>query len=301
MRISVWLTTYNSERYIAAAIDSVLAQTRPASEIVICDDGSSDGTRELLTAYANRHPGLFRIEFNERNLGITPNKTKVAGLCTGDLVTWLDADDRFLPRKLELESDALLTHSDAGFAFSNVRLVDSDGTPLSEWDFSRAFGAGGPVPRDTLVGALLRPSRFTAHLRNELVHRCLIPTPAFDPRIRLWQDWDARVSLAIEHPGIYVPETLQEYRRTDESCSVTHTVASLEDMVYAAEKFHDTIAALPPDAATKSRWDFVQISLQKYRELGQVSRRDAARARRALARLAFRHPRIFAHFYFRPS
>jgi glycosyltransferase involved in cell wall biosynthesis len=90
--VSVGIPVYNGERYIAAALDSVLAQDYPHVEIVISDNASTDRTRAICKQYARRDPRI-RYRRNQQNLGASANFKKVAKLARGEYFTWLAADD----------------------------------------------------------------------------------------------------------------------------------------------------------------------------------------------------------------
>jgi glycosyltransferase involved in cell wall biosynthesis len=99
--ISVIITSYNYERYVGGAIDSVLAQTRPADEIIVIDDGSTDRSRERLESYGDRVQAIF-----QQNQGIKAISNTGYRLSTGSIVLYLDADDLLYPRALELVEQA---------------------------------------------------------------------------------------------------------------------------------------------------------------------------------------------------
>jgi glycosyltransferase involved in cell wall biosynthesis len=115
--ISVAMATYNGEKYLREQIDSILCQTLPPDEIVICDDCSFDATQNIISAYQSRFPWLIRVVFNEKNLGYIKNFEKALKLCSGDIIALSDQDDVWLPNKLEILSkniaQNLLIHSDA--------------------------------------------------------------------------------------------------------------------------------------------------------------------------------------------
>jgi glycosyltransferase involved in cell wall biosynthesis len=99
-RVSIGLPVYNGERFLAQAIESVLAQTFSDFELVICDNASTDGTRDIAEAYAARderifyHPGL-------QNQGAARNYNRAFSLSHGEYFKWLAADDMIEPRYLE--------------------------------------------------------------------------------------------------------------------------------------------------------------------------------------------------------
>lgn len=112
MTTSVALCSYNGGKYIAEQLDSILQQTVPVDEIVVCDDGSSDGTRGILEGYRNRHPGIFSLHYNDENLGYIKNFEKAINLCTGDLIFLSDQDDIWLPEKVARVKQAAKANPD---------------------------------------------------------------------------------------------------------------------------------------------------------------------------------------------
>lgn len=68
MKVSVALCTYNGEKYIVEQLDSILNQTKPVDEIVICDDISTDETQNIINQYCNKFPNIIKFHINETNL-----------------------------------------------------------------------------------------------------------------------------------------------------------------------------------------------------------------------------------------
>lgn len=101
MKISVAMCTYNGEKYLKEQIDSILIQTQKIDEIVVCDDGSTDKTIEILNSYSKNNPNLFKIHINEINLRSVKNFEKAIGLCTGDFIFLSDQDDVWVDCKVE--------------------------------------------------------------------------------------------------------------------------------------------------------------------------------------------------------
>ena len=86
MKISVALCTYNGEQFLKEQLDSILKQTQKVDEIVICDDGSTDATINILENYSANYPNIFHIYRNKVNLRSVKNFEKAITLCTGDLI-----------------------------------------------------------------------------------------------------------------------------------------------------------------------------------------------------------------------
>ncbi len=99
--VSVALATFNGERFVREQLDSIARQTVLPHELVVCDDGSTDRTVEIVRAFARESPFPVRLHENERRLGFAENFLRAARLCTGELIGFCDQDDVWLERKLE--------------------------------------------------------------------------------------------------------------------------------------------------------------------------------------------------------
>lgn len=99
-KVSVIISVYNGERYLAEAIDSVLAQTYQDFELILIDDGSTDRTKEIIQSYPT-----IRY-FYQENQGVAAARNLGVAQSRGDYLTFLDADDLWLPEKLALQIEA---------------------------------------------------------------------------------------------------------------------------------------------------------------------------------------------------
>jgi glycosyltransferase involved in cell wall biosynthesis len=115
--VSVLLTAYNRAPYIGESIESVLAQTWPDFELIVTDDGSSDGTAEIARAY-ERRDARIRVSVNERNLGQFENRRYAATLARGPYLKYHDSDDVMYPHCLATMVELLEAEPRAGFALS---------------------------------------------------------------------------------------------------------------------------------------------------------------------------------------
>ena len=129
VRISVAMCTYNGAEFLPAQLESIFGQTRPADEIIVCDDGSTDGTRSLI-------PDSVVLHENETNLGTVKNFEKAIGLCTGDVIVLSDQDDVWRRDKLQLIEDVFSRKPNVGLVFSDADVVDEQLNPLGRrmWD-----------------------------------------------------------------------------------------------------------------------------------------------------------------------
>ncbi|MFB3916261.1 MAG: glycosyltransferase family 2 protein [Terriglobales bacterium] len=115
--VSVLMTAYNREDFIADAIESVLAQTFTDWELIIVDDCSRDRTVEIARRYAAQD-GRIRVHVNERNLGDYPNRNHAATLATGEFMKYHDSDDLMYPHCLAVMVPLLTAYPQAGFALT---------------------------------------------------------------------------------------------------------------------------------------------------------------------------------------
>lgn len=125
--ISVLMLAYNHGRYIERAIESVLMQqTSFYVELVIGDDGSADGTKDICEKYQLQYPGIIKYEYNEINIGMNPNFLKTYGRCTGKYIALLEGDDEWTDvLKLQKQADVMEANNDVVICYSNAYINDS--------------------------------------------------------------------------------------------------------------------------------------------------------------------------------
>src|SRR4029077_2997439 len=120
--VSVLLTNYNYAPFLGEAIESILAQTYQNFELVICDDGSTDSSREILERYRSRDSRIKAVY--KVNGGQSLALTAAFHKSTGEILCFLDADDVFLPDKLRMVVNAFAAAPESGFAVNRMLLVD---------------------------------------------------------------------------------------------------------------------------------------------------------------------------------
>lgn len=117
--VSVLMTTYNREKYLPQAIESVLASTYPYFELLVVDDQSKDRSLEIAREYQARDPRVKSI-LNEKNLGDYPNRNKAASLAKGKYLKYVDADDMIYPFGLQVMVESMEQFPEAGFGLSSL-------------------------------------------------------------------------------------------------------------------------------------------------------------------------------------
>ncbi len=130
MKISVAFITYNHERFVAQALESVLMQEPDCEwEIVIGEDASTDGTRAIVSGYAERHPGRIRLLPPVPNLGMHRNAERTLAACNGVYVALLEGDDYWTaPDKLRKQAEYLDAHPECSLCFHEILAEYEDGS-----------------------------------------------------------------------------------------------------------------------------------------------------------------------------
>ncbi len=124
-KVSVVTPAYNAEKYIGAAIDSILAQTFSEFEFIVIDDCSTDNTWQIIQSYAAKDPRIIAIK-NEMNLGIAGNRNKGVGLAQGKYIVWQDADDISVPTRIEKQYQFMEAHPEAGIIGGFLQFFDDE-------------------------------------------------------------------------------------------------------------------------------------------------------------------------------
>jgi GT2 family glycosyltransferase len=154
------MSVYNGAKYLREAVDSVLAQTFSAFELIIVDDGSTDGTMEILGSYSDPRIRLIR---NDRNLGLAAARNRAFAAARGEFIAIHDADDASVPERLAVQVAYLDAHPEVVLLGATVLCVQTNGSLASvfpngpDFDFSRAVheiasvGAARPLYDTTLL------------------------------------------------------------------------------------------------------------------------------------------------------
>ena len=196
------VAAYQAERTLSAALDSALDQTHHAAEIVVCDDGSTDGTAALLTSYGDR----VRV-VRQANGGEAAAKNAAVAAATGDYVVVLDADDVFLPRRLEALSWLATRRADLDVLTTDA-VVEADGRAVR-----RAYHPGWVFPVEDQRSAILSRN-FVLGLAAVRRDRWL-EVGGFDEGLSRTTDWDFWLRLVLSGSQVgLVDEPLARYRLT---------------------------------------------------------------------------------------
>ena len=136
MTISVALCTFNGAKFLETQLKSILAQTTPVDEIVVCDDGSTDDTIKIITEFKNKYPALISFNRNDTPLRVIKNFEKAISLCKGDIIFLSDQDDVWKNKKVERVVEYFQNNPSYLGAFTDAELIDDSENPLNTtiWD-----------------------------------------------------------------------------------------------------------------------------------------------------------------------
>ena len=126
--VSVLMPAYNHERYVAAAVESVLSQTYPEWELIVIDDASQDGTWEVLQSFEDERLRLYRHDSNQ---GAHATLNEALGMARGEFVAIINSDDVFAPARIAACLETL-HDTDADLVGSDIVLIDAAGEPVLE-------------------------------------------------------------------------------------------------------------------------------------------------------------------------
>lgn len=206
MRISIAMATYNGAKYLQEQLDSFLYQTRQPDELVVCDDGSTDATLEILEAFREQAPFDVRIYHNESNLGYIKNFEKALSLCTGDIIFLSDQDDVWFCNKVEKMTSILAIRHDIFVLQTDMVLADENMNPTRHTQLGNIL-ALGHSPDTFLTGC------GTA-IRKEWLDLAL-PIPA---EVAAHDNWIHRLALTLGVRALH-EKPLQYYRRHGDNAS----------------------------------------------------------------------------------
>jgi len=213
--VSIGIPVRNGDRYLAHALDSILAQTYERIEVVIGDNASTDGTEAICRRYAATDPRLRYVR-HATNIGAGPNHNFVVEQCSGDYFRWATHDDVCAPELVERCVEVLDSRPEVVLVYPRTRLIDGDGNSLGDYDKNCPWGGATPAVRlENLLVA-----------RPTLLHKCypiygLMRSPVLrkTPLIAPYNSSDAVLLVEMALRGHYheIPEHLFFSRRHEDS------------------------------------------------------------------------------------
>jgi glycosyltransferase involved in cell wall biosynthesis len=224
---SVLIAAYEAEETIAEAVESALSQTEPPLEVIVCDDGSTDGTALALAGYDDRI-----VYLHKANGGGASALNAAFRASRGDYVVVLDSDDAFLPQRLEVLSGVLVARPDLDILTTDA-YIEVDGRVLR-----RVYSKGWRFDSDDQRAAILRRNFVFGHVA---VRRSRVEeAEGWDESFRITYDWDLCVRLVLAGARVgLVAAPLSRYRVGPQSLSASR-LALAGECVLVLEKTQTT-------------------------------------------------------------
>lgn len=205
--VSIHLMTFNQADFIAQTIESALNQTYPNLQIVIGDDGSSDGADQIIAAYAEAHPDKIKLVGEGVHVGIHANANRILKACDGELIAILNGDDLFAPTKIEQQVRWFEQHPDGVLCGHDTAYFEDD--PTKPYKLQSDVG---PMRAGRGAEDFLRHGVPFATV-SVMIRASAMPEYGFDPQLRTCLDWKMWVDC-LSHGGQfgYVEGVLASYR-----------------------------------------------------------------------------------------
>lgn len=293
--VSIITIFLNEERFLTEAVKSVLGQTHASWELLLCDDGSTDGSTDIARAYVDRYPDRIRYldHPGHENRGMSATRNLGLAHSRGGLIGFLDADDVWLPGKLEREVAALEENPTAGMVVGPALYWHSwtgDPQDLALDEPSRVGAAPGRVTRGAKVlSRILRGSAEALCTCGVLVRReAVTGVGGFEDRFPgLFEDQAFFAKVLLDHDVFSTAECLALYRQHSASCCAQASLAPealAERHTQYLQWLSDYARSRPRDSLFKrflarERW------LRRYGRLGEMRIRLRDRRRAACGRL----------------
>jgi len=224
LKVSVCVVAYNHGRYIGDCLASVDGQQMDADrEILVGDDCSTDHTRQIIGAYAEKHPGLVHPVFHPKNIGGTRNYQVLIGKAEGDYIAHLDGDDYWLPEKLAEQIAFLEANRNCVAVYANAIVVSDSGESVGRFN--------GVLPQQFDLNYLVRKGNFLNG--SSLVYRARCR----DPILQLQGDaldFHFHILLAGEGTLGYVNRVLAAYRRRSATSTMSTNYGFVLDLYWKA-------------------------------------------------------------------
>jgi glycosyltransferase involved in cell wall biosynthesis len=291
------MCTYNGEAYLGDQLVSIANQTYRPDELVICDDGSTDNTVQILEEFSNSTPLPVKVYRNEQRLGPTKNFDKAISLCTGELIFLSDQDDVWMPQKVDRLRQAIVAHPNAGYVFSDALIVGEDLSPMgyTMWQsisfiprHGRQFEQGKQLhvllKHNVVTGATMA---FRAGLKS-----IVLPIP----NEYVHDEWIALLASSIGMYGVFIEEPLIQYRQHPQQMIGGEKVVFTEQIKHAFLARGQSFHSLLHQEEAKYRKALEQLTVTG--QLTQVARRlFDAKIQHARVRQAIHKRPHYARFF----
>ena len=201
-KVSVLIPVYNAEAYVGASVQSILAQTYQNFELIVIDDGSTDGSCKVIQDWATQDD---RIRFISRsNRGMARTLNEMLGLAKGELIARLDADDLACPDRLQKQVAYMDAHCECGVLGSGVVNIDAEGDPLNVELF--------PTIHEEIEQRMLRGQGGIIHPSTMLRRSVVVEHGGYSTNCPVVEDQELWLRLSLHTRLANLAEPLIQYR-----------------------------------------------------------------------------------------
>ncbi|MGD0222654.1 MAG: glycosyltransferase [Terriglobia bacterium] len=263
--VSICMPAYNHAPFLPAALDSILAQTFRDFELVVVDDGSTDGSFEILESSARKYPDVMRVLTHpgRQNLGISVTSNVVVKEARGVYFCPHASDDVSYPDRLERQVGFLESHPEIDWVYGTADFIDEQGARF-EGQFGHDLSAFPDLAEELVLDN--RIAGATVLIRT----KCMLEVGQFEPEL-MYGDWEFFIRLAARCPSAFLPGAVAGYRCHGYNSSLIFPFdASLERRL---ENLRHSLEAI---TALRRKADAADVQLGRPRIKGLLDLRRAA-------------------------
>jgi teichuronic acid biosynthesis glycosyltransferase TuaG len=246
-KVSVLIPSYNYARYLRYAITSVLSQSYSDLELIIVDDCSTDGSKEIAEEWKRVDDRVVTV-YHKTNCGLAATRNSGLAISSGEFIALCDADDIWREDKLKIQLHQFRQRPELGVVHSDSAIIDGNGKLTGE-RFSGLFHRKGQVTSGRLFEELCQRNFLcvpTVVLRREALQYA----GGFDACLRSLEDWVCWTKVAKRYPFYYVDAPLVQYRIHGAGLS-SNSRNMAHNRVKALRVLLDTVLEIPTQ--TRSR------------------------------------------------
>lgn len=287
-RFSVIIPLYNKAPYVRKTVESVLGQTFGDYELIIVDNGSNDGSHEIVAAFTDHRIKIVRLE---ENVGVSNARNKGVAMASAPIVTFLDADDWWEPTFLEEMAGLIERHPDAGIYGTGYYIVKNGKKRLAPIGVDEGFEEGEINYCAVYAKTLCMP---LTSISVAMPRAVFDETGGFKPHLKLGEDFDLWVRIALKHRTVFLNKPLSNYNQdVDVTYRGTHHLRDpKEHMLW-------NLGYLEPEEKTNADYKQLIDNLRTYSLLPYLlTKQYRSAARQELAKVDWsRQPANTARLY----
>lgn len=221
-RLTVILGNYNYAHYLPDCLDALLNQTRPADEIIVIDDASTDNSVDVISSYLSRHPNI-RLIRNPVNQGANRNVNRLMKIAQGEIVHFAPSDDVVYPTLFERGMGLMEAHPGAALFSAQTHAIDAAGKNIGLFHTPMPLSKPGYLDPDGCARSLMRDGPWFMGNTMLIRREPLIAEGGFPEELSAVADSFVTQLLAVKYGACYSPEALAGWRRIRQGASWSAT------------------------------------------------------------------------------